>query len=663
MSVDAEAPPLAREALENPADEKQGNVRTRRLLLPRIHRREPGQDAADGPLSRWVLAVIGASFLGVSFAQSPGLIEFDTKLPLSVSPISYFDSLLRLWNPSTFGGVVAQGVGFLMPQGLFNAVGYVLHIPVWVTERLWLATLLTVGCWGLIRLAEALGIGNRWARVIAGVAYCVAPIVVTWISTSGDLLAVMLLPWLLTPLVHGSKEGSTRRAAARSGVAFALMGGANGAVVVATLPVALIWLMTRTSGPRRRSLALWWVVAIGMACFWWVGALACLNHFGYNYLPFTETSAVTTSTASAFESIRGASFWINYFNLGGPYLRGAWILVSIPAVIVGTATVSALGLAGLCRRIPERLFLVTSLVFGVVVIMAGYPGAWGGPFSHTAQHLLQHQLAAFRNVSKFSPDVALPIALGLAWTLSAQRGSVRRSVTRLVPSRAVLRVIVTVVAVAAVFLAAAPFLRGELYRSGGFTAIPSYWQKAGAFLNEHQGHENAVLVPGSNEFGDYTWGDPIDEPLEIVASTALEWRDVVPLGSNGYNQMMSAIEQALDNGTPTAGLAQFLSRRHRLRRRAQRPESKDHGRTTPGAGASGAVGDPRADRGRVLRALPPGHTGRARRASCLRLQRVLAAPAREHLSGRRHVVGRADLPRGRPGRRQRRRELRHALVR
>ena len=445
-----------------------------------------------------------------------------------------------------------------MPMGVFFALAHVLHVPVWVAERIWLASLLTVACWGVVRLAEALGIGNRWSRVAAGVAYAVSPIVVTWATTSGVMLAVVMLPWVLTPLVIGSREGSTRRAAARSGIAVALMGGSNAAVVFAVLPLAVIWLFTRLPGPRRRSLIRWWLLAVGMACFWWLVPLVFVAHYGYNYLPYTETSTLTTSSASAFEAIRGASFWINYFNIGQPLLQGPWIIVSESAVIFGTAVVGAFGLAGLCRRIPERLFLVTSLTFGVVVIAAGFAGPTGGLFSPSLQHLLQGPLAAFRNVSKFSADATLPVVLGLASMLSASMEPVRKGLARFAPTASRLRVGLTVLVVAAIFVAAAPFWRGAVYRAGGFAAIPSYWYKTGAFLNQHQGHENALLVPGSS-FGYYTWGNPVDEPLQVVAATSLEWRNIIPVGSNGYVQMLDAVEQALDKGVSSPGLAAGIS--------------------------------------------------------------------------------------------------------
>jgi arabinofuranan 3-O-arabinosyltransferase len=543
------------------------------------------------PASRWTLFAIGAGFLVTTFLQAPGKIEDDTKLPLIATPYAYIDSALHLWNQNVFGGTVELGTGFLMPMGFFFAITHFLHIPTWCAERLWLTLLLTVACWGVVRRCEALGIGRRWTRVVAGLAYCAAPIVVGLVMTSDFLLAVVFLPWVLVPLVVGSREGSPRRAAARSGIAIALMGGSNAVVVLAVLPMAVIWLMTRRPGPRRRALIGWWLVAGGLACFWWVMATVFVGKYGYNYLPYTETSAITTHTSSLFESLRGASNWLDYFNLGGPYFPGAWLIVSSAAIIVATTIVSALGLAGLCRRIPERLFLIATLTLGAVVIAAGFSGPSGGLFSGTVQHLLQDELEPFRNISKFAPLVALPLALGLAWVLAIPLpwGAAQQKLRRLAPSTKVYAValavvalrpvkrrfghrwprsrvvalgagvLVAVVAIGAVFVAAAPFWEGDLYRTGGFSAIPNYWSQAGTWLDAHQGHENALVVPGAS-FSYDTWGNPIDEPLQDFTDTSLEWRNLIPIGSNGYTQMLDTVEQALDSGTSPPGLAQFLSR-------------------------------------------------------------------------------------------------------
>ena len=523
------------------------------------------RDPCPDPLGRSWLAGAAVVSLVLSFSQSWGLIEEDTKLGVVLAPLQYIAGSLHIWNQQVFGGT-AQQTGLAFPMGLFFSVTHTLHIPTWCAERVWLALLLTVGFWGVVRVAEALGIGTRSGRVLGGAAYCVAPIVVTWAQTTGDLLSVVLLPWMLLPLITGSREGSPRRAAARSGVALALMGGGNASVIFATLPVGLIWLATRTAGPRRRQLSLWWIVAIALAVFWWLVPVWLDGKYGFNYLPFTETSVATTRTASAFEALRGASYWLDYYTLKTPLLPGGWTLVSAPAAIVGTAVVVALGIAGLCRRIPERLFLICCLTFGVVVISAGYAGTMGGPFSHSVQHLLQTSLAPLRNISKFSAVVALPVALGLAWCVSVPVFRDRdgtRVPTEDSPTVSRLRLspltAIRAVALAAIVLAAVPFWQQNLYKPGGFTAIPGYWTQVGNWLDTHQGYANALLVPGSN-VGAYSWGTPGDEPLQFLSTTSVEYRNLIPIGSQGYIQMLSAVETDLDNGIPTPGLAGYLSR-------------------------------------------------------------------------------------------------------
>lgn len=531
------------------------------------------------PMGRWALLIAGVCALAVTFAQDPGRIVSDTKLPVVMSPLTYIANALHLWDQSmSSGSIQTLDFGYIFPMGTFFSAAHLLHIPVWCAERVWLALLLTTGFWGMVRLAEALRIGNRPGRVLGALMYLVAPIVVTWAATSAALLAVVLLPWVLVPLVRGASGGSPRRAACASGLAVALMGGVNSTVVLATLPVGAVWLLTRQPGRRRRALIAWWIIALVFACFWWAAALTIQSRFGYNYLPYTETSQVTTATASLFESLRGASYWIDYFTLGGPLVPGAWTLVSEVAPILGTAVVVALGLAGLARRIPERLFLVATLAVGVLAIAAGYGGALGGPLAVPVQHLLSGPLAELRNISKFSPDVALPLALGFASIASSPFQSSRRATNQFdaglaprpvevvgrqtgVPSRrtGLARVLLALIVVAAIVLAATPFWNRELYPQGTFTAIPSYWSQTADWLGAHQDHGTALLAPGAS-FGEYTWGRPLDEPLSVLTQTSWSVRSLVPVGSNGNDQVLDTFEASLEEGVASPGMAQFLAR-------------------------------------------------------------------------------------------------------
>ncbi len=84
----------------------------------------------------------------------------------------------------------------------------------------------------------------------------------------------MVLPWVLLPLIRGAEGGSPRRAAALSGIALLFAGGTNAGATLAILPIPLLWLLTRTRGPRRTRPAAWWGVALVLATSWWVGPAA-----------------------------------------------------------------------------------------------------------------------------------------------------------------------------------------------------------------------------------------------------------------------------------------------------------------------------------------------------------------------------------------------------
>jgi arabinofuranan 3-O-arabinosyltransferase len=300
-------------------------------------------------------------------------------------------------------------------------------------------------------------------------------------------------------------------------------------------------------------------VCVVLATFWWAAPALLQAKYGYNYLPYTETATTTTSTTSLFEALRGSSYWLNYFDLGSPLLRGAWTLVTSSTAIVATAVVTGLGLAGLTRRIPERLFLVAGLTFGAVMMGIGYSGTLAGPFSQSAVSLLSGSLSPVRNVSKFTGDVALPLSLGLMWAVSTMSWEGVASRRRGILPANGWRWFIGPVAVLVVVLAAMPFWQRQLYPTGGFASIPSYWTQSAAWLDAHQGHQTSLLVPGATS-AEYTWGRPLDEPLRVLTATSVTARSIIPLGSNGNTQMLSTVENVLATGTSPPGLAEYLAR-------------------------------------------------------------------------------------------------------
>ena len=246
------------------------------------------------------------------------------------------------------------------------------------------------------------------------------------------------------------------------------MGGGNATVVVAVLPVAAIWLLTRQPGPRRRALMGWWIVAVVAACFWWVVPLILTSGLTYNYLPFTETPAVTTSTASAYEALRGASYWLDYYALGGPNLPGAWTIVSSTVAIVGTTVITAARSGGTLPPHPGA------------ILPSLFPVLWSGSDRDRLCGCRWGSVGAFRATTargsagssaerwEISPAVALPLSISLAFLVSVPTWSrigarkPRRPRGRWVPAA-----LIGSVAVAALIIVATPFWRLDLYKPGG----------------------------------------------------------------------------------------------------------------------------------------------------------------------------------------------------
>jgi len=526
------------------------------LLIP-----PAGQETAT--VRRGVLVVLSAAIATLCFLQVPGRIVSDTKLDVAISPLEFLSRAWYLWDPhQAFGGVAFQAYGFFLPTGPFYVLGHSLHLPTWVIQRFWVSILLIAAFWGAVRLTEALGIGSRTSRVIAALAFTFAPPISLLGGTSEYILGFALLPWVMLPLVRASREGSTRVAAARSGIAILLIGGANGAAILAILPLPLLWFLTRTPGQRRRQLFSWWVVAVFLACAWWAVSLLLEGRYGFNLLPFTETAATTTSTTSLFDILRGNDYWVAYNQIGPTAIKSGLESVTSPLMILSGAALGGLGLFGLAHRgMKERLWLIGSLAAGVVVVGAGYPGSFGGVLASVDHHLLTTTLDLFRNVWKFQPIINLVLVLGLAHAiavLSAPLRSVAHQAKKLrTPRMRVGMVVIPLAAISVVGLSI-PFLTDKFYIPGSFKSLPTYEKAVATWLNHHAGTTTSLVVPGSPT-GTYTWGSPIDEPLQWLATSDWATRGLIPDSSVGNIEMLDAVDQVLDGGVANPGLASYLA--------------------------------------------------------------------------------------------------------
>jgi arabinofuranan 3-O-arabinosyltransferase len=533
------------------------------------------------PCSRRWLLLVGAVALALTFAQSPGRISPDTKLDLTANPLRFLARATNLWSSDLpFGQAQNQAYGYLFPHGTFFLIGHLLGLPGWVTQRLWWALLLTVGFWGLLRVAEALGIGSPSSRVIGAVAFALSPRVLTTLgSISSETLPMMLAPWVLLPTILALRGGSgsasaksVRALAAQAGLAVALMGAVNAiATLAGCLPAVIWWACHRPNRLWRRYTA-WWLLTLALAMLWWVVALVLLRKVSPPFLDFIESSGVTTQWSSLVEMLRGTDSWTPYV---APTATAGAPLVTGSVAILGTCLVAAAGLAGLAdREMPARGRLVTMLLIGVVLMAAGYSGGLGSPLAHQIQAFLDAGGAPLRNVHKLGSVIRIPLVLGLTQVLGRipLPGSAPLKVWMSAfahPERDK-RVAAGIVALTALMVSTSLAWSGRLTPPGTFSAIPQYWHEAADWLSEHIASKaskasttpapgRVLVVPGA-PFATQVWGTTHDEPLQVLGSSPWGVRDSIPLTPPQTIRALDSVQRLFAAGRPSVGLADTLAR-------------------------------------------------------------------------------------------------------
>jgi arabinofuranan 3-O-arabinosyltransferase len=521
-------------------------------------------------LSRRWLWLVGTIALALTFVQAPGQIAPDTKLDLTANPLRFLARAGDLWSSDLpFGQAQNQAYGYLFPHGTFFLAGDILGIPDWIVQRLWWALLLTAGFWGVLRVAEALGIGTTSSRVVAAIAFALAPRVLTTLgSISSETLTMLLAPWVLLPVIralHGDSDRSLRVLAAQSAIAVALMGAVNAVATLTGCLPALIWWACHRPNRLWWRFSAWWVLATALAIAWWVVALVMLGRVSPDFLDFIESSGVTTQWTSLTEVLRGTAAWTPYV---APNATAGTPLVTGAVAVLATTLVAAAGLAGLAlRSMPARGRLVTMLLIGLVALVLGYAGALGSPVAHYVQAFLDDAGAPLRNVHKFEPVIRLPIVLGVAHLLG--RVPLPGSVARGVWVRAFAhpendkRVAVAIVVLAALAAGTSIAWTGRLAPPGTFSVIPDYWHQTADWLDEHNTGTptpgRVLVVPGS-PFATQVWGNSHDEPLQVLGDSPWGVRDSIPLTPPQTIRALDSVQRLLAAGRPSAGLADTLVR-------------------------------------------------------------------------------------------------------
>lgn len=510
----------------------------------------------------WLVAAVA---LACSFAQSPGEISPDTKLDLTANPLRFLARAANLWNSELpFGQAQNQAYGYLFPHGAFFLAGDTLGLPGWVTQRLWWALLLVVGFWGLLRVAEALGIGTRTSRVLAATAFALSPRVLTTIGAiSSETLPMMLAPWVLLPVILALRGApSVRLLAARSAVAVALMGAVNAVATLTACLVAMIWWAAHRPNRLWWRFTGWWALCVALAVTWWVVPLFLLGRISPPFLDFIESSGVTTQWLSLTELLRGTYSWTPFV---APTATAGSTLVTGSVAILATTLVAAAGLAGLAlRTMPFRRLLIATLLIGLTVLAVGYSGGLGSPIAQHVQAFLDASGTPLRNVHKLEPLLRLPLALGLAHLLGRipLPGSAPRPVwvAAVVHPERDKRVAVGAVVLVALCTATSLAWTGRLTPQGAFTGIPQYWHDAAGWLDANNRDGGRVLVAPGTPFATQMWGNSHDEPLQVLGESPWGVRDSIPLTPPQTIRALDSVQRLFAAGRPSAGLADTLAR-------------------------------------------------------------------------------------------------------
>ena len=521
------------------------------------------------PLSRRWLWPVTAVALALSFGSSPGRISSDTKLDLTANPVRFLARAGNLWNSELpFGQAQNQAYGYLFPHGSFFAAGHLLGLPGWVTQRLWWALLLTVGFWGLLRVAEALGIGTPSSRIVAAAAFALSPRVLTTLgSISSETLPIMLAPWVLLPTILALRKDdrSVRRLAGQAGVAVALMGAVNAIATLAGCLPALIWWACHRPNRRWWRYTGWLALALALAMTWWLVALILMARISPPFLDFIESSGVTTQWSSVVEVLRGTDSWTPFV---APNATAGAPLVTGSVAILATCLVAAAGLAGLAMTgMPARGRLGTMLLLGMVLLGIGYSGGLGSPVAQHVQAFLDAGGAPLRNEHKLESLIRIPVVLGLAQLLgrvplpgSAPKALWLNAFAHPERDR---RVAVGIVVLTALTAATSLAWTGRITPPGTFAAIPRYWHETADWLTAHNTGSptpgRVLVVPGA-PFATQLWGNSHDEPLQVLGDSPWGVRDSIPLTPPQTIRALDSVQRLFAAGTPSAGLADTLAR-------------------------------------------------------------------------------------------------------
>lgn len=476
----------------------------------------------------------------LAILQRPGWSSSDTKIDLHTDPARFLGDVASVWTPTGgLGGVEsAQYAGYLWPMGPFFAALHALGISDWLADRLWLGLILALGCWGVIRLGDALfGRQRGIAHAVAAAMYLLNPYVVVFTNrTTVTLLAYAALPWLVLFAHRGLRMPRAWLLPAAFALVVTSAGAGVNAAVVAFILIgpALLLLYEPLIGDAtwRAAGSFAWragVATLG-ASLWWIAPILVQGRYGIDFLRFTEPAGAIWATTSLPESLRLMGYWIAYIGVGfqgvvRPYFSDAGVMLFQPLVVVATLAVPGLALSSFAwtRRHRHAPYLLGLVLVGALLMTIGFPE--GTPLRRGVTFAYNHfpSVRFLRTTYKAGPLVALGLAglggLGAAAAADWLRGRRR------------LALVAAAAGVALLVLAAWPLVRGRaIDHQVSWKRIPPAWTAAARDLDRTLPHDQRAIVLPGDLYAFYRWGGTVDPILPVLARSPVAERNAVPYG-------------------------------------------------------------------------------------------------------------------------------------
>ncbi|MGK2958303.1 MAG: alpha-(1-_3)-arabinofuranosyltransferase domain-containing protein [Acidimicrobiales bacterium] len=490
-------------------------------------------------------------------ATHPGRLNADTKQLLYLNPGRLIRNAPYMWDSSTgMGTVTHQNIGYLFPTGPFFWVGEFMGLADWVTQRLWMGSLLFIAGAGMLVLWRTLGLRNEWAGLVAALAYQLSPYTLGYITGT----SVILLPWAGLPILLALTIRATRRGGWRHPALIALVVTTVGAVnassllyvalaVMLWMPCA-VWATKEVSWRQATGTSLRIGLLVGVTQLWWLVALMVDGRYGLPILRTTETVQQVAATSSAPEILRGLGYWFFYGGDNGglwlpfskryevrPVILGISLLIPLLALVVGTM-----------MRWRYRFYVAVLILVGTVLASGAFPYANPSPLGRAFRDAAAQSdfILSLRNTQRATPLVALGVALLLGAGLCA-----------LTARQARLGALATVFVGALVAANFSPLWTGDLVseRFNRPEDIPNYWNEAAASLDARGNSTRILEVPGS-DFAAYRWGHTLDPITSGLTDRPMVARELVPMGSPGTVSLLNALDRRMQEGTlDPAGIA------------------------------------------------------------------------------------------------------------